>query len=106
LTEDVRQYISDHEEMKNHGVHEVLRRDHVICVVHNSSFRPPVSSLVRKNASGEVFFPGVPFPEVEGENVISGSPSRSIHTYLTPFFPYIDENDATILIGWDTKKYH
>jgi hypothetical protein len=103
LGKDVREYIWDHEEMKNHGIHEVLRRENVICVLHNASFRPAASSLVRKNASDEVFFPGIPFPEVEGKNVISGSPSNSIHTYLTPFFPYIDENDATILIGWDTK---
>jgi hypothetical protein len=97
----VRTWIRDHEESRNHGVHEVLRRKHILAFLHNSEFRTPVSPIVMTNASGEVYFPGVAFPEITGTNVISGSPSLAIHTELVKIFPDTDDLDATILIGWD-----
>lgn len=101
LDDDTRTYISWHEEMRNHGIHEVLRRRHVLCFLHNQLFRSAAGPITAKNAHNEVYFPGVVFPEIQWNNVISGSPSSHIHTYLTQFFPYTDPTDATVLVGWD-----
>jgi hypothetical protein len=79
----------------------VLRRTYILGLLHNDLFRAPVSPLVSKNANGEVFFPGVSFPEITGTNVISGSPSAQVHAELIKIFPYTDSLDATILVGWD-----
>ena len=97
----VRSWIRDHEESRNHGVHEVLRRKHILALLHNEHFREPISSLVGENTNGEIYFPGVAFPEITGTNVISGSPSLQVHTELVKIFPDTDAMDATILIGWD-----
>jgi hypothetical protein len=97
----VRTWTRDHEESRNHGIHEVLRRKHILALLHNSDFRSPTSPIAMKNANGEVYFPWVAFPEITGTNVISGSPSLAVHTELVKIFPDTDEFDATILIGWD-----
>lgn len=97
-----RDWIRDHEETRNHGVLEVVRRTHVVAFLHNSVFRDATTDITAKTASGEVYFPGVPFPEVVGNNVISGSPSMKIHTELSKLFPYADPLDATVLVGWDS----
>jgi hypothetical protein len=91
-------YMHDHEELRNHGVHETLRRAHVICFLHDSSFRSATGPITAKTASGEVYFPGVPFPEVHGKDVISASPGTSMHLYLRKFFPYATDTDATVIV--------
>lgn len=101
LDHDARKYIAAHEEIRNHGVHEVLRRKHVLCFLHDSGFRTASGPLTQKTATGEVYFPGVPFPEATGNDVISASPSSTIHAYLLLFFPYATESEATVLVGWN-----
>jgi hypothetical protein len=101
LEKDVKEFIVQHEFISNHGVHESLRRKYTLCLLHDSLFRSAPTPLVHTTAHWEVFFPWVPFPEVRGESVISGSPSTDIHAYLAQYFPYIWSDDATILVGWD-----
>ncbi|MDD2694286.1 MAG: hypothetical protein PHY14_05230 [Candidatus Gracilibacteria bacterium] len=101
LDATTREYIQGHEEIRNHGVHEVLRRNRVLCFVHDSEFRSASADITAKTNSGEVYFPGVPFPEVHGKDVISASPGSQVHTYLRNYFPYATDTDATVLVGWN-----
>ena len=89
------------EEIKNHGVHEVLRRTHILAFLHDSTFRTAAWPMTTKTISGEVYFPWVPFPEVHGKDVISASPGVKVHQYLRTFFPYATDRDATVLVGWN-----
>jgi hypothetical protein len=57
LESSARIYIRQYEEIKNHGVHEVLRRKHVLCFIHNSDFRIPAGPLTLTNQAGEIYFP-------------------------------------------------
>jgi hypothetical protein len=102
LSSHSREYIRTHEESRNHGVMEVLSREHVVCFLHNSDFRKPESSLVHKDNSWEIIFPPVSFSEISGVSVVSGSPSEAVHMYLLKYFPYASEGDASILVGWDS----
>ena len=101
LSPDARAYIASNEEIRNHGVYEVLRRKHILCFLHDIEFRSAAGPLTQKTATGEVYFPGVPFPEVEGKDVISASPGSAVHAYLLQFFPYATESEATVLVGWN-----
>jgi hypothetical protein len=101
LWDDTRDYIRKHEEVRNRWVSDVLTRKYVIALTHDSSFREPAAPIVEKTATGEIFFPAVAFPEVIGDSVISASPSVAIHEHLLQFFPYHEDDEATILVGWD-----
>ncbi len=101
LEDETRKIIQWIEEIRNHGVHESLRRKYLLCLLHDSTFRSPSAPITATTQSGEVYFPGVPFPEVKGQDVISSSPGDTAHAYLRKFFPYATDHDATILIGWN-----
>lgn len=101
LSNDARKYIGDHEEARNHGVYDVLKRKYILCFIHDNSFREPAWQIVLKNSHWESYFPSIPFPEVDGNDIVSASPSESIHEYLLRFFPYANIDDATVLIGWN-----
>ncbi len=101
LSLDSRAHIELYEEQRNHGIREALKRTHMICLLHNSDWRDSPTSLVSKDQSGHIIFPGISFPEITGTGVVSGSPSKEIHTYLLQFFPYASYDDATIIVGWD-----
>jgi hypothetical protein len=103
LSHDSRKYIHLHEEKRNSGITETLKRDCIVCFIHNSDFRDPVESLVRKDHLWVIEFPGIPFPEIVWVWVISSSPSAPIHDYLLQFFPYANPGDATVLVGWDKE---
>lgn len=101
LSTEARKYIRNHEEIRNTWVLETIGRDRVIVFLHNSHFRNPVEPIVWKNHSEEVYFPGIPFPEIHWKKVISSSPGKKVHEYLLDFFPYHQPGDATVLVGWD-----
>jgi hypothetical protein len=101
LWSDARDHIRKNEEVRNRWVSDVLTRKYVIALTHDSSFREPTAPIVEKTSMGEVFFPAVSFPEVVWDAVISASPSPHIHEYLLRFFPYHEEDEATILVGWN-----
>ncbi len=101
LSLDSCEYIRLHEEQRNHGVLQAISRKNIICLIHNSDWRNAPSWLVSKDLAGNIVFPGLPFPEIIGKWVISGSPSKQIHEYLLQFFPYASHGDATIIVGWD-----
>ena len=101
LSRDSCAFIQIHEESQNHGVREAIKRTHTICFLHNSEWRDSIEPLVWKDKNGHMIFPGIPFPEIVGISVVSGSPSKKIHEYLLQFFPYASPDDATIIVGWD-----
>lgn len=95
------QRIAEHEEDRNHGIYEVIRRKNVICITHDDKFRHADSDIVLSYGQ-KVIFPAVPFHEIQANNVVSGSPSSLVHRHLSKLFPEkLDELDATILIGFE-----
>ncbi len=101
LDSRARLWIQNHEESHNHWIYEVLRRKYVLSFLHNDLFRDATTEITKQNASGQIFFPWVPFPEVQGNNVISWSPSIKIHKELAKLFHNGWASDATVLVGWD-----
>lgn len=68
-----RRFIFEHEEEKNHGVYECLRRQVLFAATHDSTLRDPDEAIVMK--SGEkVIFPVVEFHEIKRKKVSSSSP--------------------------------
>ena len=98
-TEDKR-YIFDHEEDRNHGVYETIRRKYTICIAHNANFRDPDEPIVFRRGT-KVIFPAVSFHEVERPGTVSGSPGKEVHEYLFRKLRNPDPMDATVLIGFD-----
>lgn len=92
-------YITEHEDKTNLGVLEAVKRKYCVCLVHDSSWREPTQTIVRKE-NGQIVFPPVVFPEVAAKNVVSSSPGLDVHTYLTQRVKII-EDEATLLIGFD-----
>lgn len=100
LSDKDRRYIFEHEEDKNHGVYESLRKQVLFAATHDSTFRDPDEAIVMK-AGEKVIFPSVKFHEIKRPSVISSSPGIDIHTYLVPKFKNLGEYDATLIIGFD-----
>ena len=46
LSDTDRRYIFEHEEERNHGVHESLRRQVLFAATHDSTFRDPDEAIV------------------------------------------------------------
>jgi hypothetical protein len=46
LSDREKRYIFEHEQEKNHGVHEAIRRQVVFAVTHDSTFREPDEAIV------------------------------------------------------------
>jgi len=95
-----RRYIFEHEEERNHGVYECLRRQVLFAVTHDSTFRDPDEAIVMK-AWEKVIFPVVEFHEIKRKKVSSSSPWPEVHNYLVPKFQDFDAYDATLLIWFD-----
>ncbi|MCH8518172.1 hypothetical protein LAT59_00200 [Candidatus Gracilibacteria bacterium] len=95
-----RRYIFEHEEERNHGVHECLRRQVLFAATHDSTFRDPDEAIVMQ-AGEKVVFPVVEFHEIKRKKVSSSSPGLTVHNYLVPKFQDFDSYDATLLIGFD-----
>jgi len=95
-----RRYIFEHEEERNHGVFECLRRQVLFAVTHDSTFRKPDEPIVMK-AGEKVIFPVIEFHEIKRKKVSSSSPWLRVHNYLVPKFQDFDEYDATLLIWFD-----
>jgi hypothetical protein len=99
LTPDEKEYIIRHEDAQNLGVLEAAGRQHCVCLIHNSSWREPTQTIVKKE-KGEIIFPPVVFPEVPAKNVVSSSPGLAIHTWLSKKVR-VEKEEATLLIGFD-----
>ena len=100
LDEDFKKYIFENEEDRNHWVHETIRKKIVFCVTHDSYFRNADSQIVLKLWK-KIIFPAVSFHEIKRSSTVSSSPWEEVHKYLIKKFKNIDEDDATILIGFD-----
>ncbi|MEK6970931.1 MAG: hypothetical protein AABW68_04570 [archaeon] len=96
--EDIR-FIQENEDENNQGVREAVKRDYCVCLVHDSRWREPVQTIVKKE-DGEIIFPPVVFPEVPAKNVVSSSPGIETHTYLAQKVR-VEGDEATLLIGFD-----
>ena len=88
------------ESENNIGVLECFQRKNVLVIVHDETFREPLGELSVKK-DGKVVFPGLPFPEIKGKNVISASPCKDGHDFLRREFGWENSTHATILIGFD-----
>lgn len=100
---EIKEHIKKHEEQRNQGVHESLKRQHVILITHDTTFRYPQEKQI-VHTKNDYYFPGLPFPEVQAKNVISGSPSKAIHKFLIQKYNIHTTNeDATLLIGFDLE---
>ena len=95
-----RRYIFEHEQEKNHGVFECLRRQVLFAATHDSTLREPDEAIVMQ-AGEKVIFPVVEFHEIQRKKVSSSSPGVKIHEYLSPKFQNLDAYDATLLIWFD-----
>ncbi len=100
LNLEEKQHIKNNEEQRNFGVHEAIKREVTLAVTHDSNFREPDAPIVIEYWNN-VIFPPVSFHEINQKNIVSSSPWVQIHQYLVPKFYDIDENDATLLIGFD-----
>ncbi len=83
-------------EPENVGIDEVLNKQNVILVFHDSKFRKPTKKITKK-VGKETIFPSVPFPEVK--NSISASPSTKLHNFLIKKRK-IKKDWASLLIGY------
>ena len=88
------------EESRNTGVKECLSRQFTLLLTHDSTFRPPTSPEVI-NKDNEVTFPPIAFPEVEAKDVVSSSPSKSVHDLLVKEFNLKLKDEATLIIGFN-----
>lgn len=100
LTDADRRYIFEHEEDRNHGVYECLRRQVLFAATHDSTLRDPDEAIVMQ-AGEKVVFPVVEFHEIKRTKVSSSSPWLEVHKYLEPKFKKSGEYDATLLIWFD-----
>jgi len=100
LSNEDRRYIFENEEDKNHGVYDALKKNILLCITHDENLRQPDNAIVHKIGK-KVIFPSVNFHEIKRKNVVSSSPWIDIHNYLIKKFTNVDEQDATILIGFD-----
>jgi len=100
LSDREKRYIFEHEQEKNHGVHEAIRRQVVFAVTHDSTFREPDEAIVLQ-AWWKVIFPSVEFHEIRRRNVCSSSPGIEIHNFLAPKFSHLSEHDASLIIWFD-----
>lgn len=73
LTDADRRYIFEHEEDRNHGVYECLRRQVLFAATHDSTLRDPDEAIVMQ-AGEKVVFPVVEFHEIKRTKVSSSSP--------------------------------
>lgn len=95
-----RRYIFEHEEERNHGVFECLRRKVLFAATHDSLLRDPDEAIVMQSWE-KVVFPVVDFHEIQRKKVSSSSPGLQVHQYLEPKFKDFDAYDATLLIWFD-----
>lgn len=66
-------------------MYESLRKQVLLAVTHDSTFRTPDEAIVMK-AGEKVVFPTVKFHEINRPSVISSSPGTKVHEYLIPKF--------------------
>lgn len=100
LNDEDRRYIFEHEEEKNHGVYECIKRRVLFSATHDSTFRNPDAPIVLK-LWNKVIFPAVNFHEITRPSTVSSSPWIDIHNFLSQKFTHLDQYDATLLIGFD-----
>ena len=99
LSKEDCEFVSKNEEKKNLGVIEAIKRNYVVCLIHDSDWREPTQPIVKKE-DGEIIFPPVVFPEVVANNIVSSSPGIDVHNFLCKKIQ-VDEDEATLLIGFD-----
>ena len=99
LNKEEARAIEEMEDPFNLGVLEAVKHQYCVCLVHDSSWRIPTQSIVKK-INGEIIFPPVAFPEVPAKNVVSSSPGMRVHEYLCKRVR-VEGDEATLLIGFD-----
>ncbi len=98
LNNNQKAVIAHMEEKHNQGVHECLKKPFVFVITHDEHFRKPHAPLILANGD-DMIFPPQKFPEVHPKATCS-SPSKKVHDFLVRELKmYIDENEATLLVG-------
>ena len=100
LTNEDKKFIFEHEEDRNHGVYECIKRQVTLVFTHDAKFRNADAPIVLK-LWNKVIFPPVSFHEIKEKNVVSSSPWMEVHNYLSKKFKNLWEYDATVLVGFD-----
>ncbi len=101
LNDGFKDRIMNLEEANNHGVFESLKKRHTLLLSHDSSFRDPTQEIV-KHEKGKISFPGISFPEINADNVISSSPGFKMHKELIDSLKLsLKPEEATLLVGFD-----
>lgn len=100
LTKKDAEFIRKNEESRNIGVLEAVKRKYLIAFTHDSSFRSPAGEIVIEK-KGKIIFPPADFPEINGKNVVSCSPGHKVDAYLRKKMANINEEDATLIAGFD-----
>ena len=100
LNENDKKFILNNEKKNNVGVLEAVKRKYLIAFTHDSSFRKPAEKIVIKKNNKKIF-PPVSFPEVKARNVVSCSPGYKVDSYLRKKIGNVNEEDATLLVGFD-----
>jgi len=101
LDDGFKERIMNVEEANNHGVFESLKRRHTLLLSHDSSFRDPTDAIV-KTEGNNITFPGISFPEITADNVVSSSPGFKMHQELIDSLKLsLKPEEATLLVGFD-----
>lgn len=96
-----KEIVRELEESRNLGVFACLDRSVTLLVLHDASFRDPITPIVQ-TVKDELCFPPIDFPEVKAKHVVSSSPCGRVHRFLMErFHMHANRSDASLLIGFD-----
>src|SRR3989338_4869376 len=80
------------EEERNICVIKAIKMPNTLLLTHDSNFREPTCPIFVNG-----IFPPVPFPELNAKSVVSSSPSKPVHDYLTKKFNLNLKNEEATL---------
>ena len=100
LDDETKETILQREDQRNKGVQNVLRKNVVVLVAHDSLFRSPQEALLETGPRG-ILFRSLPFPELVERgyaDAIVASPGWDVHAFLQERFRLAD-GEASLLVG-------
>ncbi len=100
LDEKSKDALLQREDPRNKGVQDVLKKNVVLLVAHDISFRSPQEALLENGPQG-ILFRSLPFPELVERgyaDAIVASPGWDVHEFLQERFRLAD-GEASLLVG-------
>jgi len=91
------------EQPNNFAIKACLKKDKVLILTHDATFRKPLAPLIL--AQGDNFiFPPQKFPELS-TTAIMASPSKKVHDFLVKELNLnLKEDEATLIVGIDKEE--